>query len=175
MKFGADGAAEGKREAHMKARQAKAKEQAASNGVDMAGLDSQIGFILRLAQVTVFKDLLTALKPLDLRLADFSALLIIEANPGLKQQALGEALRIQRPNLVAIIDQLEERGLVKRGAAPGDRRSYALALTPAGVVLLAEAKAAHARHEALVAAAVGSKDADALLGALQRIAAMGAA
>jgi DNA-binding MarR family transcriptional regulator len=143
-----------------------------SGGPDMAGLDRQIGFVLRLAQVAVFKDLLAALTPFEFRLADFSALLVIEANPGLKQQALGEALRIKRPNLVAIIDQLEERGLVQRGAVPGDRRSYALSLTPAGVALLQKAKAAHRRHEGRVLAALGPTDTDALLGALQRIAAL---
>ena len=139
-------------------------------GIHMAGLDRQVGFVLRLAQVAVFKDLLAALKPFELRLADFSALLVIEANPGLKQQSLGEALRIQRPNLVAIIDQLEERGLVKRGAAPGDRRSYALTLTSAGTALLAKAKIVHARHEKRLAAAIGGFDSDALLTALTRIA-----
>jgi len=149
-------------------------EAARSGGIDMAGLDDQLGFILRLAQVAVFKDLLEALKPYALRLADFSALLVIEANPGLKQQTLGEALRIQRPNLVAIIDQLEDRGLVERGATPGDRRSYALTVTAAGAALLVEAKAAHARHEGRVAAALGPADKDGMLQALGRIAALSA-
>ena len=141
-----------------------------SGGIDMAGLDRQLGFVLRLAQVAVFKDLIAALKPFELRLADFSALLIIEANPGLNQQALGECLRIQRPNLVTIIDQMEERGLVKRGATPADRRSYALALTRAGSALLAKAKAAHAQHERRLTAAVGPVDSQMLLSALTRIA-----
>src|SRR5690349_13541952 len=104
--------------------------------VDMAGLDGQIGFALRLAQVAVFNDLLGALKESDLRLTDFSVLLLIGANPGISQQAIGEALRIQRPNLVTIVDALQQRGLVRRDPAPQDRRSYALSLTGPGGKLL---------------------------------------
>jgi len=78
----------------------EAKEQViqgASALPDMAGLDSSIGFLLRMAQVAVFNDMIATMKPYDLRPTDFSALMIVGANPGLRQQALGEALRIKRP------------------------------------------------------------------------------
>lgn len=143
-----------------------------SLGVALGGLDAQVGFVLRLAQVALFKDLIEALRPFALRPTDFSVLLVIEATPGLKQQAVGEALSIQRPNLVTIIDQLEGRGLVKRGATPGDRRSYALALTPDGETLLAQAKVAHAEHAARVTEALGDMDKHLVLEALGRIARM---
>jgi DNA-binding MarR family transcriptional regulator len=143
-----------------------------SPGSALGGLETQIGFVLRLAQVAVFKDLIEALRPFGLRPTDFSVLLVIEATPGLKQQAVGEALSIQRPNLVTIIDQLEGRGLVKRGAAPGDRRSYALTLTRDGQALLVDAKAAHARHSAKVDAALDGLDKHMVLKALDRISRM---
>lgn len=138
--------------------------------VNLGDLENQVGFVLRLAQVSVFKHLIAALEPFDLRLTDYSALLVIAANPELKQQSLGEALWIQRPNLVSIMDGLERRGLVKRGSAPGDRRSYALTLTPEGSALLAKANAAQARHEADIDAALGPIDKAAFLGALTRLA-----
>ena len=138
----------------------------------LGGLDAQVGFVLRLAQVAVFKDLIEALRPFGLRPTDFSVLLVIEATPGLKQQAVGEALSIQRPNLVTIIDQLEGRGLVRRGAAARDRRSYALALTPEGAALLAGAKVAHTGHSKRVIAALGDIDKRTVLEALSRIARM---
>jgi DNA-binding MarR family transcriptional regulator len=131
------------------------RPEAGAEGPSLGGLETQVGFLLRLAQVAVFKDLITALKPFDLRPTDFSVLLVIEATPGLKQQEVGEALRIQRPNVVTILDQLQGRGLVLRGAVPGDRRSYALTLTPEGATLLAKAKAAHARHDRKVSSASG--------------------
>lgn len=141
---------------------------AADGDIDMSGLDGQIGFALRLAQVAVFQDLIAALKGCDLRPTDFSVLLLIGSNAGISQQAIGDALRIQRPNLVSIIDALQQRNLVRRETVPQDRRSYALSLTPAGVKLLARAKAAHTRHTRKVSVAVGAHH-DEVLAALRRI------
>src|ERR1043166_2357462 len=91
--------------------------------VDMGGLDKQIGFALRLAQVAAFNDLIGVLKESDLRPTTFSVLLLIGANPGITQQAIGEALHIQRPNLVSIVDALQQSGLVCRETLPQDHRS----------------------------------------------------
>ncbi len=140
--------------------------------IDMAGLDEQIGFVLRLAQVAVFKDVTASLKPFGLRPADFSALLIIEANPGLKQQALGEALSVQGPNLVTMLDQLAERDLLARLPSQLDRRAYALSLTAKGAVLLNRAKQAHRQHQARVRACLRGTDASGLTAALRRLAAL---
>lgn len=148
------------------------RQEASAVGVSLGGLETQVGFLLRLAQVAVFKDLIAALKPFELRPTDFSVLLVISASPGLKQQAVGEALRIQRPNLVTILDQLQGRGLVQRGAVPGDRRSYALTLTPEGEALLVKAKTAHTRHDRKVSSALAGLDKAALIDALERIAAI---
>lgn len=138
----------------------------------LGGLETTVGFVLRLAQVAVFKDLLAALKPFDLRVTDLSVLMVIEATPGLQQRAIGEMLRIQRPNLVIILDQLQARGLVRRDAVPGDRRSYALSITPEGEVLLGQAKAAHAAHCRKVVEALGDLEEERMLAVLERIAAI---
>ncbi|CAN5315935.1 MarR family winged helix-turn-helix transcriptional regulator [soil metagenome] len=148
------------------------RHEAGDEGPSLGGLETQVGFLLRLAQVAVFKDLITELKPYDLRPTDFSVLLVIEATPGLKQQEIGEALRIQRPNVVTILDQLQARGLVLRGAVPGDRRSYALTLTPEGRALLIKAKAAHARHDRKLSGVLAGLDKGVLINALERIAAI---
>lgn len=121
----------------------------------MAGLTDSVGFMLRLAQVAVFQSLVVSLKPFDLRASDFSILLIIEANPGLKQQAVGEALSIKRANLVSIIDALEKRGLIDRTVPETDKRSYALSLTEAGRALMVDAKAAEQAHQKKLASIVG--------------------
>ena len=152
--------------------EARGRKEATSEDVSLGGLETTVGFLLRLAQVAVFKDLLAALKPFDLRVTDLSVLLVIEATPGLQQRVIGDVLRIQRPNLVTIIDQLEARGLVKRGPVPGDRRAYALSLTVAGEALLKKAKAAHAQHDRKVLDALGDIDKAQMLAALERIAAL---
>lgn len=150
--------------------EASGRKEAVSEDVSLGGLETTVGFLLRLAQVAVFKDLLVALKPFDLRVTDLSVLLVIEATPGLQQRVIGEVLRIQRPNLVTIIDQLEARGLVRRGPVPGDRRAYALSLTLEGETLLRKAKAAHAQHDRKVLDVLGDVDKVQMLAALERIA-----
>jgi MarR family transcriptional regulator, organic hydroperoxide resistance regulator len=50
----------------------------------------------------------------------------------LSRRALAERLRCDPSNVTFLVDRLEERGLVSRARAGGDRRVKALALTPAG-------------------------------------------
>lgn len=148
------------------------REAVAEADPSLGGLETTVGFVLRLAQVAVFKDLLASLKPFDLRVTDLSVLMVIEATPGLQQRAIGEMLRIQRPNLVIILDQLQGRGLVRRDSVPGDRRSYALSITPEGAELLRKAKAAHAAHCRKVDEALGDLEQERMLAVLERIAAI---
>ena len=68
------------------------REATAEAGASLGGLETTVGFLLRLAQVAVFKDLLASLKPFDLRVTDLSVLMVIEATPGLQQRAIGESL-----------------------------------------------------------------------------------
>lgn len=135
-------------------------------------LDQHVGFQLRLAQMVSFKDLTNALAPLGLKPTDFSVMVLIQKQPGLKQQTIGEQLRIQRPNVVSLLDSLEHRDLIVRGAVAGDRRSHALTLTDTGHAVLAEAFKAHDAHDARLSAALGGIEKSTLIEALARIAVM---
>ncbi len=139
----------------MTSRAPSARSSGKAKSIDMAGLHDSVGFMLRLAQVATFQNLMAVLKPFDLRASDFSILLIIQANEGLKQQAVGEALSIKRANLVSMIDTLEKRGLIARTVPETDKRAYSLRLTEAGRALMVEAKAAQQDHERKLAAIVG--------------------
>ena len=77
--------------------------RAAPPALDMHGVEDEIGFVLRLAQLAVFKDVIETLSPFGLRPSDFSALRVISANPGLKQQDIGRELGIKGPNLVGMV------------------------------------------------------------------------
>jgi DNA-binding MarR family transcriptional regulator len=135
-----------------------------------SGLADRFGFQLRMVQAAVWSDLVAALQPFGLRPSQYSVLLILRAAPGSRQQDIGEALGIQRPNLAAMIDGLEKRGLIRREINPADRRSHALSLTDEGVALLIKADAAHAVHEDRLAEGMEGLDAEALLPVLRRIA-----
>jgi DNA-binding MarR family transcriptional regulator len=57
--------------------------------------------------------------------------MISELEP-MTQKALGDALRIDRTTMVALIDDLEGRGLVVRERHPSDRRAFLVRATDAG-------------------------------------------
>ena len=101
-------------------------------GVDYGPLDRRIGYLLRRAQMAVFRDFFAAFEAHDIRPGQYSILTVIECNPGRKQGEVSAALGIKRANFVAMIDLLERRKLVRRDPTPGDRRSYALMLTEKG-------------------------------------------
>jgi MarR family 2-MHQ and catechol resistance regulon transcriptional repressor len=58
---------------------------------------------------------------------------------------LGPKLLTSRPNVVLLVDQLEERGLVRRKPVEGDRRRVLVELTAAGTRAIQRAFQKHAR------------------------------
>ncbi|HEX6959273.1 MAG TPA: MarR family transcriptional regulator [Ferrovibrio sp.] len=143
------------------------------NDISLGCLEGLLGYSLRRAQLAVFQDFLHCMKDFDLRPAQFSVLAIIGANPGLKQSRVSEALGINRANFVALLDELEQRKLARRAAAPGDRRSNALYLTPKGEVFLKEAyQHLIAQHERRLEEALGSTNKQLLLEQLGKLAAL---
>jgi DNA-binding MarR family transcriptional regulator len=120
-------------------------------------LDEHLGYFLRRLQVSVFKDFIRTLAPMDVRPAQYSVLLLVEANPGRSQAAIGQALDIERARLARLLHGLEGRGWIARRAADGDGRSHSLYLTRGGERALVRIKALTARHEAWLAEVLGSK------------------
>lgn len=127
--------------------------------LEASGLHRQLGFVLRQAYTAVWQDLIRTLKPFGLKPQSYATLLLVEATPGCKQQDVADALDIQRPNIVALIDELVEAGWLRRETNANDRRSYALSLTDAGTKLLADSRASHRDHEERTAALLGGKTA----------------
>ncbi len=116
--------------------------------IDMSTLAATGGYLLRRAQLAFFEDFIKSFAPLGLRPAQFSVLAIVEKNPGLKQSEIAHTLGIQRTNFVAMMDELESRGLAVREPSQSDRRSYAVALTNEGRALMRRAMTILAEHEA---------------------------
>jgi DNA-binding MarR family transcriptional regulator len=120
-------------------------------------LEGHLGYFLRRLQVSVFKDFIRTLAPMDVRPAQYSVLLLVEANPGRSQAAIGQALDIERARLARLLHVLEGRGWIERRAANGDGRSHSLYLTRGGQKALVRIKALTARHEAWLAETLGPK------------------
>lgn len=110
-------------------------------------LPNLIGYQVRLAQIAIFRDFSCALGDLDITPGLFGVLVIVEANPGLKQAELARATHLDRSTVVSVVDKLEKRGLVKRHHDTADRRSNSLQLTEQGATLLAHLKPQVTDHE----------------------------
>jgi DNA-binding MarR family transcriptional regulator len=126
-----------------------------ATATDLAGLDKQVGYMLRQAQLAVFADFVASQKGTVARPGQFSILAVIDRNPGLSQSRVCAALGIKRANLVTVIDHLEFLGLVRRDTSATDRRSNRLQLTPAGRRALRSALDDQALHEARITRLLG--------------------
>jgi len=127
------------------------------------------GYNLKRAYIAVQSDLLRTLEPYGLRMISFSVLVLIADNPGIRQSTISETLCVERPNLVVVIDELENRALITRNPVPADRRAYALKVTLAGRQLCDKAVAAADRHENEMTQGTGRDEREALIEILNKI------
>jgi DNA-binding MarR family transcriptional regulator len=89
---------------------------------------------------------------LDFTRPQAGLLRLISREPGLSQQAVAGRLGTPPSRLVALVDGLEERGLIERRRNPGDRRNYALHPTAAGEQAMAALSQASLEHEQAISA-----------------------
>jgi DNA-binding MarR family transcriptional regulator len=129
-------------------------------------LPGLLGYRLRLAQQAAFRDFATSVQGLSP--GRVGLLIYIDANPGVTQSRLAEAVERDRSSMVGVLDQLEARGLIERRRGK-DRRTNGLWLTRAGRVLLARALRGIARHEKRIAAHLSAAERRRLLELLGRI------
>jgi DNA-binding MarR family transcriptional regulator len=85
---------------------------------------------------------------LDLTPGQAGVLRLLGRQPGLNQRVLADRLGAVPSRVVALIDSLEERGLVARSRSTSDRRSYELRLTEEGARTLGRLRRMAEEHEA---------------------------
>lgn len=137
--------------------------------LDLGILPEHVGYVVRRAQLAIFKDFIRTLSAVDIRPAQYSVLVVIGQNPGLTQAELGRALAIKRANLVGMLNELERRKLARRVSAPSDRRSYALHLTATGRQMLARFQRLALEHEKRACRALDAGEKRLLLELLGRV------
>lgn len=140
-----------------------------AQSVSDATLRGFIGYHMKRAMAVLQADLNRVLKPFGLRMVTYSALVMVVDNPGLRQAQLADALAIERPNLVVILDELEEAGLITRDKVPSDRRAYALNPTVKGRKLAQQATAANRADERRLLGDMDSATRDLVIAAMNRI------
>jgi DNA-binding MarR family transcriptional regulator len=128
-----------------------------------------VGYDMKRAFNALQADLTRTLAPFELRMLTFSALSLVVENPGLRPSQLASALTIERANLVVIVDELEQRGLLTRTPSAVDRRAHELNVTAQGKRLYSKAVLAVEDHDKRMTADVAQDAQSHLKGALRQI------
>jgi len=136
-------------------------------------LEDSLAYAIKQAQVRCYEILFRTYGPDSLSPARMTALCIIGTQKGINQSALAEQLRINRASVVKVIDTLESLGYVERQATAQDRRSYALAVTDAGLDELKRLTRITSEYEKIVAAGLTAKERKTLMALLSKTAISG--
>ena len=130
---------------------------------------SSVGFLLSQVGTYAARRFAQRIGEVDLHPPLFRVLNMVDAAEGRSQQAIGEAIGAPASRMVAIVDELEQRGLVERRPHPSDRRIRALFLTTAGRKLLARGRRIAIEHEEEMTRGMSDADRRRLVALLQKL------
>ncbi len=137
--------------------------------VDTAYLETLVGYNARRTALAVIEVFLQRMSAHEMRPVDFSVASLIARNPGITSRQLCSTLGILPPNLVAIVNRLENRGLIVRRPHPNDGRAMGLHPTPEGQKTMREAEKTASRLEEEVTAALTAAERKTLMCLLQKV------
>jgi DNA-binding MarR family transcriptional regulator len=130
---------------------------------------SSLGFLLSQVGFHAAHQFASKLAALELQPPMFRVLNMVDAAEGESQQAIGAAIGAPASRMVAIVDELERRGLVERRPHPSDRRIRAIYLTAEGRTLLASAREVAMEHERELMRGMTQADRKQLVSLLQKL------
>jgi DNA-binding MarR family transcriptional regulator len=130
---------------------------------------STLAFLLSQVGIHASRQFAEKIAAVDLNPPLFRVLNLVDAAEGQSQQAIGAAIDVPASRMVALVDELEQRGLVERRPNPSDRRVRALYLTRKGRNALARGREIASEHEQALTRGMNSADRKRLVGLLQKI------
>ena len=104
-------------------------------------LISSTSFLLKRLGFAAKDQAMEAYKRSGLHPYHHAVLAVLDEGSRETQGAIADALGYDRGQLVGLLDELEDRGLVERRRDPADRRRHIVRLTPAGKRALAKLRA----------------------------------
>jgi DNA-binding MarR family transcriptional regulator len=134
-------------------------------------LTSRLGYLLKHAQLNFSESGARALEPLGISGRQLAVLVVLDAAEPLSQLDAAKELGVDRTTMVALIDELEHKGLVERRRSPDDRRKNIVELTAHGKETLAEGERRHQETEKAFLADLTPIEADLFVRILKKLAA----
>jgi len=123
---------------------------------------ARIGFLLAQLGTHAAASFDTRARELGVSPAEAGVVRILARQPGMNQRDLAAKLGTAQSRVVALIDRLEQAGLVTRVRSAADRRSQELSLTDPGRALLGRLRSAAEAQEDEVAAGLDERERDRL-------------
>lgn len=154
----------------MKMADEKTSDCAAPGPLEMKGANDSIGFMLSKVGNAVSERFASIVGEYGLVPRQFFVLNLISEHQGESQQLIAESVGVAKSQMVAVVDELEKKGMLERRANPDDRRQHALYVTERGMELCDKARGAARQHERWIRSQMSAGDAKIVLAALQKIA-----
>lgn len=149
---------------------AKGKAQStAGQPISVGLLPNLIGYNVRRAQITLWRDFSRTVGRGEIRPAVFSLLVLVEANPGIAQVDLAEQLDVDKAAIVGLLHRLQRRQWAVRRRSTEDRRRQGIFLTPRGQDVLNKLREEMLEHEKRFARLFTREELAQLFGYLRRI------
>jgi DNA-binding MarR family transcriptional regulator len=129
----------------------------------------RLGYLLKHAQLRLAELAEPLYAPLGVTGRQLALLTLFGDGPALSQQEGAARLGIDRTTMVALVDELEDKELVRREVAPGDRRKRLVTLTDEGERVRAAGEEVTRQAEAMLLEPLDDGDAERLRAALRRV------
>ncbi len=92
----------------------------------------RLGYLLKRAHLQFVEIVGTALAPLGIDSREWGILISLDDHQPRSQVDIAQLMGIDRTTMVALVDELQEKGLVQRRPHSDDRRKNVVEITPAG-------------------------------------------
>ncbi|MFC4243628.1 MarR family winged helix-turn-helix transcriptional regulator [Gryllotalpicola reticulitermitis] len=145
------------------------KEESGGQTPPVRRHDDVLGYLLKHAYLASEEQTDAALAELQVTSRELGALRVIASGEASSQQEVAAVLGVDRTSMVALLDRLEDTGIVARHPAPQDRRRNLIELTPAGRELFDRAEQVAVASEREFVAALGARRASELRQALRDV------
>ena len=134
----------------------------ASTAVPPPELAGRLGYLLKHAQLALAELTAAALEPFGLTGRELAVLTVLASGEPASQQQAAQRLGVDRTTMVALVDVLEDKGLVQRQPHAEDRRRNVVELTEKGRDRLQRAGKAAQEAESRFLAPLSREDAQRL-------------
>jgi DNA-binding MarR family transcriptional regulator len=129
----------------------------------------RLGYLFKHAQLKLAELAEPLYAPLGVTGRQLALLTLFGDGPARSQQDGAARLGVDRTSMVALVDELEAKGLVRREVAPGDRRKRLVTLTAEGERIREAGEEVTRQAEALLLRPLSAEDAEGLRAALRLV------